>query len=223
MIKNEVITFSREEADDLVWKYFIRKSNIKDEKKLKRMEALAQEAHQLVKEKVNMRAVVSASDKFYVADDKLFVDEIGEVTLKTSKINLEHVSKIYSFILCAGEFEIEVDPINDIFADLWGTAYVDAQMELLRKELIKREQKAVSLPFGPGFYGMELGDLNTIFDSLDNSKIDVELRGSLMVPLKSCAGFFLVSDMEFEMPERDCMNCVGNINGCSYCRNFKRD
>ena len=73
--------------------------------------------------------------------------------------------------------------------------------------------------FGPGFYGMDVTQVGNYFNLLDAEKINVKVKdNSLMLPLKSCAGFFIVVEDESKLPSVDCISCMADHKGCNYCQ-----
>ena len=76
---------------------------------------------------------------------------------------------------------------------------------------------------GPGFYGMPMMENIQLCKLLSAEDIGVKARDSgLMVPVKSCSGFYLAASGPDVMPRRSCEDCIGNTNGCEYCLSKKK-
>lgn len=123
----------------------------------------------------------------------------------------------------AGDFQPSgLDPMNQIYADYWGTAYVDAIRTLAKEEMrssFRAEGLEMSESFGPGFFGMDISEIGSIAEILDFEGIGVRIgRGGLMEPEKSCCGIFLLVNEGYEKPKAECESCMGGSAGCSLCQ-----
>lgn len=226
-MNSEVIRFSRQEAQPLALEHLLR-AGVKrgGEKKRARVREQAVTAHALVENRVDLRALVREIPEPVFEGDALCLDGLRLRAGFFASLETGMVPTAYLFAACAGEFELDCDPISDVYADLWGSSYVGALEDLLLEELRSRrpavsEGFRLTAPFGPGFFGMELTEIRTMFSLLPVERIGLSLREYLMVPLKSYAGlvFWLREDVPFQC--RDCASCIGNVSGCSYCRNFQ--
>lgn len=137
------------------------------------------------------------------------------------------IEGIYLFILTAGEIQCESENMLDsLFADTWGTSYVDAGVRLLKDRLTADMELRFPGPgvkltreFGPGYYGMPVSETSAFFHVLHGEELGMSLTDSgLLIPQKSCSGMlFAVNDLEFdEGPE--CIDCRGGSLGCQYCQ-----
>jgi hypothetical protein len=160
---------------------------------------------------------------------------LGEVKFKCTafeRLSQESVVAIYAFIISGKGFELEQGPLMEQFyADTWGTAYIDAGRDELRALLGLRHDASLKATetkpgnlfitdsFGPGYYGMSTDQIKLFFEILDSKQIGVELAGdSVMLPLKSCAGFFVITDGNSAIPGSDCRSCSAEASGCNFCR-----
>ncbi|MEF9922556.1 MAG: vitamin B12 dependent-methionine synthase activation domain-containing protein [Anaerovoracaceae bacterium] len=135
----------------------------------------------------------------------------------------EAVDGIYFYIITAGEcnFSSEENIMDFLYADIWGTSYVDAGVELLEKKLKEDldKDKYLSVCFGPGYFGMPVIETKNFFEILDGNEIGVQVKESgLMIPQKTCSGLYLVLNNNDIVFEKDCMKCHGNKSGCQFCR-----
>ena len=131
-------------------------------------------------------------------------------------------------MLSAGEcyFSSEENIMDFLYADIWGTNYVDAGIEVLtdgyiRKDMEKRfagQSVYLSEEFGPGYFGMPVIETKKFFRILDGSLIQVKVKDSgLMIPQKTCAGLYIVLNRNDIKAEPECMRCHGNKQGCQFC------
>ena len=177
-------------------------------------------AYERIKNQINIRAVVREFDG---AIDGETIN-LGSGIVECAPIkNLR--GSIYAYVLTVGELELSSGTLERTLDDMWGTAFVDAGLEILRNKIAAdNPEKFVSHPFGPGFYGIKIDAIKTIFDALDCKNAGVDLKNGLLTPMKSSIGFFLVSDSEEALPSRDCAGCAGGASragvvSCEYCKN----
>ena len=133
------------------------------------------------------------------------------------QIDKDSVLGVYGYLLTAGVYMLDdSEPImRQLYADIWGTAFVDAGLDILKTRL---SDGAPFVCVGPGFYGMDHEQINHFFTLLDGAKIGMELlHHRLMKPLKSCAGFLILANDPAKLPPADCANCLGNHKGCLFC------
>lgn len=179
--------------------------------------------HPDIRDGVELRALVCETDQFTLEGDILRVEGAAFQARLFSSYRPGDIEKIFLFIACAGIFEYEREPIFDVYADLWGSAYVDALLELLQRKLERECPPGpgfrLTRAFGPGFYGMTLQQVGQFFQLLPAGEIGVSLKGTLMVPLKSYTGMYLSLREGLSLSTRDCRDCIGNAAGCAYCRN----
>lgn len=214
--------FSKEEADKYVWEYFARKSGIKDQAKLARLQKTAYRYKDTAGIQIDLKAAVTEAAGFAVNDGRLVIEgrDMGDIGIRDDDAG--KIEKVYSYVLCAGKFETDIDPITDGFADLWGNAYCDVCHRLVKEKLaaLGKAGMMVSPPFGPGFFGMGMENLPQIMELAGADRIGVSFTGNYMLPLKSCAGFFFTSKTPLNLPAKDCASCTGSRLSCSYCRNY---
>ncbi|MCL1982802.1 MAG: hypothetical protein FWG53_06940 [Clostridiales bacterium] len=158
--------------------------------------------------------------------------EIGGVGLRCDSLyqmDRGKIRKVLLYIVTAGECGCDSEDIMDrLYADFWGTAYVDAAYELLRQKagsLYIGEGAGLELSsaFGPGYFGMPTEEVTNFFQILDGEKIGVKcLQSCVMVPIKSCVGILYVMEKGAKVPESSCMHCVGNRRGCQLCGKYRK-
>jgi len=179
-------------------------------------------------EEINLQVLISEYSGKCVDGTELCLDNERLYCRALSQIPSGKVTRLYLFLLTAGEISSRNTSIlNQTYYDIWQTAYVDTARDLLRQYLIELDEnqgKYVSDSFGPGFYGMEAGQISNFFSLLRAEKIKMELLESgFMSPAKSYAGFFLVTDDVQLLPGKDCECCMSSGRTCVYCKNGREN
>lgn len=229
-MKNTIITIEEEKVAQLAREYFIRSSGLDREgEKFDKMRIQADKVHREIVERVDIKAIVSYFDQFTLKDSTLTIDGRDFECNPFFLIKPEEIKGAYVYVLTGGDYYLEDREIMDqLFADIWGTSYVDAGRCALDQCVLeeyfsshpeeKREDVLISDSFGPGYYGMETGNTRRIFEILDAAEIGVDCRQSgVMVPLKSCTGIYLVVKAGTELPSIECEDCLGHNISCNMC------
>lgn len=154
---------------------------------------------------------------------------IQEHTLTSSafyQLSNAHVERYYAYLLHLQDnpASSKWDRLSDrLFADIWETAFVDAGRDLVRTKFVYMESETgegntLSDSFGPGYYGMDPSQVETLYHLLAAEQIGVTLLSSgMMVPHKSCTGLYLAVEDPTELPRSGCSTCHGNSAGCAFC------
>lgn len=176
---------------------------------------------------------IQAVTSFYGAevwqDGKIIIDGIEVKCNYFEQIPKETVEGIYFYMLSVGEchFSSEENIMDFLYADIWGSSYVDAGIDLLKAELIadmkerlgNNQELYLSEEFGPGYFGMPVIESKKFFQILDGDSIDVWVKDSgLMIPQKTCAGLYIVLNTPEVKAEPECLRCHGNTAGCKFCK-----
>ena len=157
-------------------------------------------------EGININALVSFYGPEHFSGGAV---RIGDAVISCNyfdQIPREAVEGVYFYMLTAGEclFSSEENIMDFLYADIWGTNYVDAGIQVLTEQHIKRDmeerfpgrQVCLSEEFGPGYFGMPVIETKKFFSILDAAAIDVRVKDSgLMIPQKTCAGLYLVYNL----------------------------
>ena len=225
-----VIHFREEDAFSLALEDFVKICGFKHEsKKHKKMFESAMKIREQGIYKVDIKALLSVYGPDIIHENYLEVDGIKLYCDALIYLDREKINKVLCYIMTIGECGCESGELMDrLYADLWGTAYVNASYELFREEIhsryIKGSDKAdenrlmLSDAFGPGYYGMPTEEMKNFFKIMDAEKIGVKCRPSfIMTPLKSCAGILFVMEKGARVPEEHCKHCAGNSKGCGLC------
>ena len=223
---NTIINFSEEDAYPHAREEFIRMCGFKpDSVKHEKMLNSAMKIRSLGMDKLNIQALISVFEPDVLGENFI---EINGVRLHCDSVYMmekEKIHKVLFYILTVDECGCASEDILDrIYADFWGTAYVDAAFRLFLKDVGARcttgagTKLTLSEAFGPGYYGMPTEEMKTIFMILDGNKIGVKcLESNVMTPIKSCTGLLFAIEEGAKMPEISCKYCLGNKSGCRYC------
>lgn len=112
--------------------------------------------------------------------------------------------------------------LEEFYVDAWGSAYVEAAHDVFKKRLqrIYGGQVFLSEPFGPGYYGIDITQTKGIFRLLDAAEIGLSLTETgMMLPEKSCSGFYVITNQPAALPEDCCEHCL-SPHSCSFCRKY---
>lgn len=244
-MENQRIQLKIDDADQYAYDYFINICGFRNREgdKYRRLLDHGMKIREKIMDRVDLKAVVTSFDKDILSGNTAKVGDVTFVCNAFEQISRESVQKIYAYLFTSGNFELDDDDpvIDQLYADIWGTAYTDAGLEVLKNYLqadfdrngagrnggegaaednMSGAGKAFILDsFGPGFYGMDVDQIGSFFEVLDGDLIGVKARtNSLMLPLKSCAGFFVIVDDDTRLPPADCKSCRADHKGCEFCQ-----
>lgn len=226
-----IFEIDKDKVESKTQELFIRSSGLsRVGDKFDKMRERAETIKKDIEERVDIKAVVSYFDEFQIIEDTLIVQGRTFKCNPFSLISPEVVKGVYMYAITAGDYSMNNREIMDqLYADIWGTSYLDAGRKILvdyvlddfskkRKIAGKEAGIIVTDSFGPGFYGMETGDTRKIFEVIDGGKIGVECRESgIMVPIKSCTGIYLIVEAGAELPGIECESCLGSTISCNMC------
>ncbi|MDO5302807.1 MAG: hypothetical protein Q4E84_02760 [Clostridia bacterium] len=182
-------------------------------------------------DQINVQAVVSYYDSVVFNNSHVIAEDQDIYCNFFSQIPEDAVEGIFFYALTAGEWSCSEDSsekniMDELFADIWGTSYVDAGKEFLEKKFLwksiatryQNRKTFISGSFGPGYYGMAIQDSEKFLKILDGNLIDVRTNESgLMLPQKTCTGLYFILNRSDIRPEPSCVQCLGNPAGCDFC------
>ncbi|MGC2871997.1 hypothetical protein ACDL92_01710 [Ihubacter sp. mB4P-1] len=177
---------------------------------------------------IGIKALISFYGPEHFSDNGVVIDDVQITCNYFAQVPKTAVEGIYFYMLTAGEclFSSEENIMDFLYADIWGTNYVDAGIQILTEQHIQKDMEArfsdkqvyLSEEFGPGYFGMPVIETRKFASILDASSIGVRVKESgLMIPQKTCAGFYLVYNRADVKAEPSCMQCYGNADGCQFC------
>lgn len=211
----------KEKCGSLAMEYFLTSAGLNREgKKFQRMRQDALRMREVIEERVQPRGQYAYYSAGEIRKDKDALTVDGETfrCRAFEQIKSSSVKGLYVYACSAGDYSLpEESTLNQVYADLWGTALADAVRHLLKGELEKNGPLSDS--FGPGFYGMEVMETHSIKKLLDFDQLGVTVKESgILVPVKSCAGLFFHVNDQYEPLDEACASCQGNARSCVSCQ-----
>lgn len=229
-MRNRLFTFEESNAYEDAEKRFIRTCGFDLQKsKHQRMMKMGEKVREDGIDGIKIRAMLSFCAASALKDEYIEIEGERLEFAYLERIPKDAVVGIYFYALTVGEcyFSSEENIMDFLFADIWGTNYVDSSMDLLRAE-IENDMKEtfkdypqtyLSAEFGPGYFGMPVSASKSIMKIIDGQQIGIRVKDSgLIIPQKSCMGFFFVYDRPGIEAETECRKCRGNSKGCAFCR-----
>ena len=224
-MKNKVFSYAKAQVMSYAEDFFIKSCGF-DMSKPRHQKMMDEALSVLSAEKpeVEMKAVCSRLGKDAYSEGKVVVDDVEITCNGFSRISDEDVLDVYMCVVTAGDWYMKeaTRARQQVYMDTWGTAFADGAKVLLEDQLKSAlaDDGFLSDPFGPGYYGMPSSDTHKFAEILDMSLIGVGVRDSgIMVPLKSIAAIYLVTNNESVLPPMACSECFGRVDGCRYCKN----
>ncbi|HKK96412.1 MAG TPA: hypothetical protein VJ916_08890 [Anaerovoracaceae bacterium] len=179
---------------------------------------------------IDIKALIADFDGSKYKDKKITINDTVLECNFFSQIPDDKVVAIYFSVITVGEcwFASEEEIMNFLYADNWGTVFVDVASEKV-KEYIRMDMKEkyemdegknyyMSKALGPGYFGMGVTETNKIKEIIDFDSIGVKVKDSgLMIPQKSCVDIYFLLNEDIHFPV-ECSDCVGNKKGCQNCK-----
>ncbi|MDO4545029.1 MAG: hypothetical protein Q4C25_02630 [Bacillota bacterium] len=208
----------RNGCDALAYEIFLQDAGLN--RKGKKFECMKEDAlrtRSVIEDRIDLRAAYVHYDKIALAGDTVNIDGVSLKCRGLSQIAPESVKGAYIYALSAGDFSCaESSVMEQLYADLWGSAFTEA-VRILLKDRMEREAK-LSDSFGPGYYGMDVREMNKLARLIDLRELGIEAReNGILLPLKSCAGFYLSVTEDYVPLNQECINCHGNQTSCNLC------
>jgi len=223
-MKNQIIRLDKDQGKELAEKNFTdmcgynRRKPVSQKIIEQSLRSLNDVYHQL-----EIKVIISEYEKTCVDGINMLLDGKLFNCNALAQLPAEEIERIYIYLLTVGELNVsEASVLNQVYYDMWQNAYMDAGQEILRQYLQGLScniDRNVSDNFGPGFFGMDISQLEQFFAILDGEKICLKLLDSgFMSPSKSYAGFFLVTNSKQNFVGNDCGNCLSSGKTCMYCK-----
>ena len=190
----------------------------------RKMEDLAFSVREHLRQQMEMQVAVRFFDEVSLQKDEL---QLGDESLRCSAFSHvppEAVKGAFVYLLTIGETDTEGEEgiMAELYHDIWGTAYVESALGILRKDLLPSLldgcEGYLSESFGPGYYGMAMEEGTKLFSLLDGASVGVmQKKSGLLHPEKSCLGVILIYDRDGIRIGAGCAKCLGNRGGCRFC------
>lgn len=230
-MENKSFEMDKSRLDYQAEKYFIQSCGLQPgNEKLKRMMDDAEKIRKEMYESIRIQSVLSFFDQFELQGEILRLEQTEFKCNAFSLLDPRQVKAVYAYVVTAGDCSLEGRGMMDqLYADMWGTAYLDAGRNSLKEKIMQeyrgresekdeRDKLSISASFGPGFYGMDVEELFKIFQLTEPEKIGVVFRENCaMDPIKSCAGLYLIVKNPGCLPDDACESCIGRRTSCSLC------
>lgn len=158
------------------------------------------------------------TDNVKLNDDSAIIEGTSFKCRAFDQLDDTSVNGAFVYAITSGNFQLPNESvINQLYADLWGTAYTDALRLFVMEQL--EEQYNISDSFGPGFYGMDMSETVKIAEIIDFNALGIELKDNgVMVPLKSCTGLYFTVNDKYKPLDAACADCKGNHSSCRLCQ-----
>ena len=229
-MKNQRINLTEEKLRSLSEQYFNKKCGffLKTEKN-KTMMREAEKIRNLYQDQVKVKLLLSEYPSSSLWKGQFQFENVTVPCGVLQKIHPEQIWSIYVYALCLEEIPSPSsgDLLETFYLDTWMTSLVDAARDWIKtytEELAKKQagnrDVFMTESFGPGFYGMELCSVQKFFQIMDTEQIGLRFSKKMMIPAKSNVGLFLALKEKFDLPSRDCINCLGNKGSCEFCKNY---
>lgn len=223
-MKNQIIQLDKKALDELSLEVFMNMCGYNTGKNVpqKKIDRSLRSLDDIY-DQLEIRVLISEYEKSCFDGVNIRMDNAVFTCQELNRIPTKTIEKIYIYMLTAGVINIDqASVLNRVYYDMWQNAYIDAGQELLRNYLSQLKcnaRKYITNSFGPGLYGMEVSQLEQVFSVMAAELIHMELLDSgFMSPLKSCAGFFMVTDSLQDFAAKNCDGCMYKGKKCIYCK-----
>lgn len=212
------ITIDKQKLNKRAEDVFLNISSLDREgRKYERMRESTFRIRELLQEKLKLMIDCRFYSDMILDGDKLTVKDV-EITCGTFRqLDQDMLEGVYLYVVSAGDVSLpEAKAIEQLYADFWGNAYTDALRDLLKDEI--EHTSIISDSFGPGFYGMDTGELVKLGQLLDFEEKGITVKnGQMMVPQKSCTGIIFKVNDNYKKIDDACESCQGNHLNCRMC------
>lgn len=221
----EILTIDKEQCNELAYKIFMEASGInKEGRKFKKMQDAAMKMRAFIDEKVQIRAAYKYCDDVKLSGRTAEINGYKFHSNAFEQISADAVTGAYVYVITAGDYALPDENIMDqLYADIWGTSFTDAARILMKTKLIEADDSlmkvGISDSFGPGFYGMDIDEIELISNLIPFEKLGVQLKNNcIMIPLKSCAGIYFTVNEKYQAINQWCQDCKGTYTSCKLCQ-----
>lgn len=191
--------------------------NQKTGSRKQRMTDDAFRVHEIVHSKIEITAECRYYEDINLQGSTLTIAGSGLSCSAFELIDVGMLEGVYLYVISAGDTALPKAGIREqLYADLWGNAYIDAARSILKEQL--QNTSPVSDSFGPGFYGMATGELTKMGELLDFKDKGILIKnGQIMIPLKTCTGIIFKVNDTYRQLHAECASCRGSHISCNLC------
>ncbi|MCF0144538.1 MAG: hypothetical protein HUJ79_05510 [Firmicutes bacterium] len=218
MINSTVIDIDKNECCERAMELFLDESGCgKEGAKFDRMRAEAFEIRNIIEPRIDVKGVYSTYDVFNLNGQILEVNGVQFTCTAFEQIAEESIEKVIFYAVTAGDYYLEDRPImQQLYADIWGTSFTDAIRGIFMDQL--KTEYIMSDSFGPGFYGMDVAEMQKMPRMVDFAALDMSVKeSSIILPLKSCAGILFAVNEKYVPINNACQLCLGSKKTCTLC------
>ena len=160
--RDKVILFDTKVLQDESERLFIKMGGLdKGGRKFDELRGMGSRIREEIESRIDTKAIVSYFDKSHIKKDgmKLWIDGVELKCNAFEQIDMDQIKGAFVHFIYAGDYYLDEQPIMDqLFADMWGTAFVDATRWYFGS--ILKQEARLSEEFGPGFFGMDVRAMN---------------------------------------------------------------
>ena len=108
----------------------------------------------------------SFEKKFMTLEDKTIYYDLPLHLYK------EQIVGIYAFLISEDTLVSDKqDTIDQLYTHIWQNAYLDAAREWIKEYLFQKKGQFISSCISPGFYGIELSHMKTLYHMIEGEKL----------------------------------------------------
>lgn len=166
------------------------------------------------------KAVICTWDDYDLIKTSLFVEGEEIICKAFSELQKRTITGVYGYFMTVGKCKYSGEHlIEKLYADIWGTVYVDYVRTLLENYIKQKQQESLSPSYGPGYFGMNTEEICKLYQVIAPTEIGITVNERGMAsPLKSCAGIYVASTKPECFPKSACASCKGIATSCTLCR-----
>lgn len=129
------------------------------------------------------------------------------------------ITGVYTFIVSEKTLVTEDQGnLDQLLFHIWQNAYLDAAREWMKEWLAQETKRFVSSCIAPGFYGIDLDEIATLFKLVDGGQIGVQMReDGFLLPEKSVIGIYLTLRQDINIFGKRCKSCLARGKNCEFC------
>ncbi len=221
----QIINISIDDISSAAMGYFAATAGLKkDSEKHRRMWAHAMRVYEEFRQKAEIKVFLRYLVPGKIDGKNIYFNGIRFSCNAFERFTPDNINGAYFYLLTVGDAGTDSEQLMDqLYADIWGTSLVDSANDKIRGHISfveseKEKGNVLSAPFGPGYYGMALGQTVEFFQIVDAPLVGVTLTpGGMMLPQKSVTGLYLSVKDGSQLPPGSCENCIGGVSGCAFC------
>lgn len=131
----------------------------------------------------------------------------------------DQIQGLYTFLITLDNVQKEENSLlEQLYLQIWQNAYLDAAREWLKDWIGQQERCFVSQCVAPGFYGIPLQEISTLYDLIGGRQLGVKMSGDYcLYPEKSFIGMYFLMKKDLYIFGKRCSRCPAQGKNCAYC------